>query len=534
MYEYAAGGTVADRCSSEENRRSYAWNFRLSTAVGVASGLNYLHHGMANKIYHHDIKPENVCLNETLDRAILIDCGISKVLKGGQASTFKMTMAGTPFYLPPDYSEDTPYDEKCEVYSFGMVLRVMLSGTLPKSLSDRETPLVADSLAGKWPGQVLPKIMDLTNKCVSKLAKDRPTVAGLYEELAKLEKEADEKLELTVEQQETINETLRQSRATSRQSRKLEAFGQCFCSRKKKKGLYCPGKKHFQCTECFNKYVLDCLGEDIFCREVCHCKDAYTLDELHHHLRRSVLCRHVESLMRNQELMAYKKANSRMSDEIGKGFERVMNGITSLARNELKCPMLAILIPARSDCRNRSLMKRAMRSWKNSTTKTFFLYFLCAYDKSLVQPPIRIDARREWIKKAAPFLRAALMGLQIALAMGTAIRFDLEIPMLDMRGDGKSRHDKLAENLTVLDQMVVDAAGEDRKNMDRDAQQVLQAMNAGANGGRISSESYRMIAEFANEQGNTGWKDRMVLQERQGELAWVRKENESRWKHGTR
>jgi len=526
VYEFAAGGTVADRVSSKENRKSLTWNIRLAAAVGIASGLNYLHHGMENKIYHHDVKPENIVFTETLDRAILIDCGISKVLKGHQMASFKQTMAGTPFYLPDDYTEDTPYDEKCEVFSFGMVLRVLIAGKMPKSLRDRHSKLEADPLAGEWPGEVLPKFMDITEQCVSREAADRPTVEQLYKDLMALEAESEQKMELTDEQEEIIHDTLSKSRAASRQSRKLEAFGQCFCSRHKRQGLYCPGKKHFQCTECFNKYVLDCLGEEIYCREACQCRDPYTLDELHHHLRRSVLCRHVESLMRNQELKVYKKANSRMTDEIGRGFDRVMEGITTLARDELKCPLLALLIPARSDCRNRSIMKRAMRSWKTSTSKTFFLYFLCAHDKSLIQAPIRVDASREWVKAAAPFLRAVLCGLQIAVM---AAGIPLSIPMVD----NDRSQDNITENLVVLDQMLVDAGGNERNgHMNRDMQQVLAAMQNGASDQRISSESYQLVSALANKPGNTGWREKMVLAERRGALAWVRRENEARWKHG--
>mmetsp|Transcript_3952 Transcript_3952/g.8647 ORF Transcript_3952/g.8647 Transcript_3952/m.8647 type:complete len:482 (-) Transcript_3952:118-1563(-) len=481
---------------------------------------------MDNKIYHHDVKPENIVFTETLDRAILIDCGISKVLKDGKVTSFKQTMAGTPFYLPDDYTEDTPYDEKCEVFSFGMVLRVMIAGKMPKSLSDRNSPLEADPLAGEWPEEIKTKFVDMTQQCVDKEAAARPTIDHLYKELMALEQEAEQQLPFTAEQEEAIHDTLTKSRAKSRESRTLEAFGKCFCSRTKKNGLYCPGKKHFQCTECFNKYVLDCLGEEIYCREACSCRDPYTLDELHHHLSRSVLCRHVESLMRNQELKALKKANSRLTNEIGKGFDRVMKGITVLARDELQCPILAILIPARSDCRSKSVMKRAMRSWKTSTSKTFFLYFLCAHDKRIVPAPIRVDASRDWVKAAAPFLRAVLCGLQIAVM---AAGIPLSIPMMDR----DKKQDSITENLVVLDSMLVEVSGNDRM-VNRDMQQVFQAMQngGGGTGQRLSSESYRLVAELANQPGNTAWRDRMVLAEKRGELAWVSRENEARWKHG--
>ena len=337
-----------------------------------------------------------------------------------------------------------------------------------------------------------------------------------------LEADAENSVVLTEKQEETINTTLNESRQMSRASRRLEATGLCFCSQTPKHGLYCPAKVHFQCSECFNKYVVDCLGEEIYCRETCSCHEPYTLDELHHHLRRSILCRHIESLMRNRELSAYKQANHRIMDEIGAGFERVMTGVTNLARDELQCPLLAVLIPTRSD-RKRSATYRAMRSWKTTTTKTFFLYFLCAHDRSLVQAPIRVDASRDWVKRVAPFLRAALVGLTIAVM---AVGLPVSIPMMDSDRQGE----KITENLEVLDQMLVEVSGSEPR-MERDMQQVLQAMQGGS-AQKLSSTSYQLVAELANQTGNTAWRERMVLAERKGELAWVRIENERKWRHG--
>ncbi|KAL7574697.1 hypothetical protein ACA910_003040 [Epithemia clementina (nom. ined.)] len=364
--------------------------------------------------------------------------------------------------------------------------------------------------------------MEYTNACVSQNAIDRPTIEWLYLNLMQLEAKADSAIVLTVQQEETINQTLNESRKLSRASRKLEAIGKCFCFQDKKRGLYCPAKEHFQCSECFNKYVLDCLGEEIYCRETCSCREAYTLDELHHHLRRSLLCRHVEALMRKKELVAHQQANHKITEQIGQGFERVMSGITNLARNELQCPLLALLIPARSD-RKRSAMHRAMRSWKTSTTKTFFLYFLCAYDRSLVQAPIRVDATRDWVKKAAPFLRAALVGLSIAVI---AVGLPISIPIMDT----DRKEERITENLEVLDQLLLEIAGSEQR-MERDMQQLLEAMHGGS-GQILSSASYRMVAELANKPGNTGWREKMVLAERRGEIAWVSVQNETKWKHG--
>ena len=87
------------------------------------SALNHIH---AKGIIHRDIKPENIMITAT-DEIKIIDFGLSKRYKKGEKLH---NVAGTPYYMAPEVLEGD-YDNKCDVWSLGVLLYVLMSGYLP-------------------------------------------------------------------------------------------------------------------------------------------------------------------------------------------------------------------------------------------------------------------------------------------------------------------------------------------------------------------------------------------------------------------
>jgi tRNA A-37 threonylcarbamoyl transferase component Bud32 len=110
-------------------------------ARDIASALDYAHgHG----IVHRDVKPSNVLLEPIskgdrtrvkpgarLQRAILTDFGIAKILEGGDRST-RGGMFGTVEYMSPEQIRaEEEIDGRSDIYSMGVMLFEMLTGKLP-------------------------------------------------------------------------------------------------------------------------------------------------------------------------------------------------------------------------------------------------------------------------------------------------------------------------------------------------------------------------------------------------------------------
>ena len=91
----------------------------------VLAAVQHLH---IHNVCHRDIKPENF-LFEAQDIASeikLIDFGLST--KYGQESMD--TMVGTPYYVAPEVLLGH-YGPECDIWSCGVLMYVLLSGTLP-------------------------------------------------------------------------------------------------------------------------------------------------------------------------------------------------------------------------------------------------------------------------------------------------------------------------------------------------------------------------------------------------------------------
>mmetsp|Transcript_26497 Transcript_26497/g.25629 ORF Transcript_26497/g.25629 Transcript_26497/m.25629 type:complete len:146 (+) Transcript_26497:368-805(+) len=108
------------------------------------SALNYMH---SNKISHRDIKPQNLMLksSDAVDNVKLIDFGLSQDLS---AEEVIMAPAGTPYYMAPEQFQ-SGYNEKCDLWSIGVVLYIMLSGTVPfTGQSNKE--IIENLMAGEF------------------------------------------------------------------------------------------------------------------------------------------------------------------------------------------------------------------------------------------------------------------------------------------------------------------------------------------------------------------------------------------------
>ena len=80
-------------------------------------------------IVHRDLKPENVLIDKELNNTLkIIDFGTS-VQFDKQKEVLKTTH-GTSYYIAPEVLQKK-YDERCDVWSVGVILYILLSGKPP-------------------------------------------------------------------------------------------------------------------------------------------------------------------------------------------------------------------------------------------------------------------------------------------------------------------------------------------------------------------------------------------------------------------
>ncbi|KAL5724400.1 non-specific serine/threonine protein kinase [Ranunculus cassubicifolius] len=79
-------------------------------------------------IVHRDLKPQNILLTSS-GCVKLADFGLSTKIKAGDSIISQLV--GTPCYVAPEVALGKPYTEKVDVWSAGVMLYALLTGTLP-------------------------------------------------------------------------------------------------------------------------------------------------------------------------------------------------------------------------------------------------------------------------------------------------------------------------------------------------------------------------------------------------------------------
>jgi len=137
----------------------------------LAEALSYAH---SRGIVHRDLKPANVLI-DSHGNVFLTDFGIAKLLESASPRlTQTDAIMGTPAYISPEQAQGHPVDQRSDIYSLGIILYEMVTGSVPFTA---ETPLavlfkhISDPLPP--PSLVKPDIPPVIEQVLLKaLAKD--------------------------------------------------------------------------------------------------------------------------------------------------------------------------------------------------------------------------------------------------------------------------------------------------------------------------------------------------------------------------
>jgi TolB-like protein len=131
VFEYVAGRTLGAAIGG----RPIAPRLALDLAIQIADALAEAH---TVGIVHRDIKPDNVMVTPK-EKAKVLDFGLAHWTGGGLARENAPTMAatvsgsllGTVAYMSPEQALGKPLDGRSDIFSLGVVLYEMLSGSNP-------------------------------------------------------------------------------------------------------------------------------------------------------------------------------------------------------------------------------------------------------------------------------------------------------------------------------------------------------------------------------------------------------------------
>jgi calcium-dependent protein kinase len=183
IYEYNQGGLLFDYvCESLH----YDEKMVASVVKQLVSALIY-NQGQGKEIFHKDIRPENLMIDDPLlDIPALkindFSTSIEFKPKDKKIRKFRKMTFSCLYYTPPEVLSNIGYNEKSDIWSVGILMYILLTGTNPlKGLSNKVTlknikskdfkidSLVTDKVIDEEAGNLLKKMLerDPTLRCTN-------------------------------------------------------------------------------------------------------------------------------------------------------------------------------------------------------------------------------------------------------------------------------------------------------------------------------------------------------------------------------
>jgi serine/threonine protein kinase len=179
--EYLAGRTLS---AAMQQDGPLAQERVIHVAQQICRSLREAH---ALGIIHRDLKPANVMLlrqHDDHDFVKVLDFGLVKFFSGENQAESDITNAGTfmgsPHYIAPEQARNQSPDQRCDIYSLGILLYHMLTGRVPFTAQAPVDIILKHLHEAPVPPRearpdlnIAPELQDIVLKCMAKSREDR-------------------------------------------------------------------------------------------------------------------------------------------------------------------------------------------------------------------------------------------------------------------------------------------------------------------------------------------------------------------------
>ena len=232
VMEYIDGITLKEYLNQRGGK--ITWRETVHFIVQILGALQHAHE---NGVVHRDVKPQNIMLLSSGELKMM-DFGIARISRAENQLVTGKAM-GSVHYISPEQAKGDLTDAKSDIYSVGVMMYEMLSGTLPFSSGSvvevaiqqiSETPRPLAELAPDVPHALI----EITERAMAKHPEQRyASAAEMLADIEKFKKDPDISFEYKYmtdnESVKVINKVMKQTKTTPAQTKTAKS--------KKKKGF---------------------------------------------------------------------------------------------------------------------------------------------------------------------------------------------------------------------------------------------------------------------------------------------------------
>ncbi|KAL2895655.1 hypothetical protein RDABS01_000432 [Bienertia sinuspersici] len=203
--DYAANESLQFRLHERPlNMAPLSWATRFRILLGTAKGLAHLHHSCTPPMIHYNLKPSNILLDENYN-AKVSDYGLAKLLTRNR-------FQGAPGYAAPELAcQSLRVNEKCDVYSFGVMTLEIVTGRRPIEYGEDNVVILNDHVKvlleegnvldcvdqsmGEFPDEEVLPVLKLALVCTSQIPSSRPSMSEVVQILQVIKTPVPQRLE---------------------------------------------------------------------------------------------------------------------------------------------------------------------------------------------------------------------------------------------------------------------------------------------------------------------------------------------------